>query len=216
MQFDRRAAEYAESARFQRAIAAELVEGFSPAGLGLDLGSGTGFVGSYLQAQQWVEVDQSPAMLAQSRHAQRVVADARALPFARDAFDWLTSSLAMQWVGSAQDALRVLKPGAPLRVAIVLADSLPELANARQKAGLSTALELPDASHWSGQWPVEGHIRDHQVEFASPAEALASVRNIGAGGPAQPPISRVQLNELLAHLGTRLTYRILWISGVNA
>lgn len=213
MSFNRFAQRYDQLAHLQRAVAARLAAQVTPTGLGIDLGSGTGFVGQSLPEGQWIEVDRSPDMLACSVHTDRVVADAQALPFADESFDWGVSSLAMQWMRDAQDFLRVLRRGARYQVAIVVAGSLPQLHRARQVAGVSSGVALRDAEFWRHQLPGDHRLETLDVHFDSPRQTLASVRDIGASGAPGPSLSRQQHRHLLEALGCTLSYQILWIQG---
>ncbi len=214
MSFDRFAKAYHQNAHFQRQIAGQLALQVESNGLGLDLGSGTGFVGQALATRNFIEVDRSAAMLACSSHGAKIVAAAEALPFRSDCFDWVVSSLALQWVGRTDELLRVLRPGGRYYAAIVLPESLPELAHARRRIGLNTVAQLPQAQHWQDQLPGQHRIETVELAFDSPREALASVRDIGAGGSSHGSLSRAQHRQLLDALGRSLTYQILWIQGV--
>lgn len=218
MSFNRFAENYAGQAEFQRQIAGQLVQGLTATGLGLDLGSGTGFVGQALRQQhpslEWIEVDRSPAMLQQSSHPNRMCADGLRLPFASNAFDWAVSSLALQWIGSAQEMLRVLKPGAFYRVVLVLPGSLSELTRALDAIGRRhETLGQGTPEQWALDLPGQQRIETRICEFPSPRAALASVRDIGAGGQSGAAMSRSEYRQFLAALGSRLTYQLLWIEG---
>lgn len=218
MKFDRFAANYAANARFQQQIAGQLVRDFSPTGMGIDLGSGTGFVGQALAANadpmDWIEVDRSSAMLGRSAHSRRVCADATRLPFASNCFDWGVSSLALQWIGRSDEWFRVLKPGAPYRAVVVLPESLPELRSAMANIGRHTdVFSRYTTSYWAEQLPGVSRLESRTLNFSTPREALASVRDIGAGGHSGVPLKRDEYRCVLDALGCQLTYHLMWING---
>lgn len=216
MRFERFAANYARQAEFQRAQAVQLARGFAPAGMGIDLGSGTGFMVQAMPDLEMIAVDLSPAMLSHNPSPNRLVADGRRLPIASQSLDFGVSNMALQWMGDGHEFLRVLKPGAPYRVSIVVDGSLPELAAARRSAGLKSTTQLPGVEHWQQQFKSTGTLQVHQVDFDSPHSALASVRDIGAGGHGSQPLSKSRLQDFYQALGTRLSYKILTIEGAKA
>ena len=216
MRFERFAANYARQAVFQRAQAVELARDFAPAGMGIDLGSGTGFMVQAMPDLEMIAVDLSPAMLSHNPSPNRLVADGRRLPIASQSLDFGVSNMALQWMGDGHEFLRVLKPGAPYRVSIVVDGSLPELADARRSAGLKSTTQLPGVEHWQQQFKSTGTLQVHQVDFDSPHSALVSVRDIGAGGHGSQPLSKSRLQDFYQALGTRLSYKILTIEGAKA
>ena len=216
MRFERFAANYARQAEFQWAQAQQLAQGFDPAGMGVDLGSGTGFMVQAMPDVDMIAVDLSPAMLSHNPSPNRLVADGRQLPIASQSLDFGVSNMALQWMGGCVEFLRVLKPGAPYRVSIVVAGSLPELAAARQSVGLNEPFVLPGVEHWQQKFETTGTLQVHQVDFDSPHRALASVRDIGAGGYGSQPLTKSKLRDFYQALGTRLSYKILTIEGTKA
>lgn len=217
MRFDRFAHQYAELAGIQAQCAQELanwVATTDPSGLGLDLGSGTGFMATHLDALRLIQLDLSPAMLSQAS-GHRVAGDARNMPFATDAFDWGVSNMALQWIADIDDWRRVLKPGAPFWACVVLQGSLPELQIAKRQIGRDAQDLLPDLCFWRDQLgDAELRVECRHIEFANARHALASVRDLGAGGGSvQASYSRAELRELLASMGRSLTYELLWIHG---
>jgi len=216
MRFERFAANYARQAEFQRAQAVQLAQGFGPSGIGIDLGSGTGFMVQAMPDVEMIAVDLSPAMLSHNPSPTRLVADGRQLPIASQSLDFGVSNMALQWMGDCVEFLRVLKPGAPYRVSIVVDGSLPELAAARQSVGLNEPFVLPGVEHWQQQFESTGTLQVHQVDFDSPHSALASVRDIGAGGHGSQPLTKSRLQDVYQALGNRLSYKILTIEGAKA
>ena len=111
-------------ARYRRPFPPALFERLRAVGIGsqnqrmLDLGAGTGLLGSAFQVtgcKVWA-VDSSLALLAASPNAEltRVVAKAEAIPFPRDFFDTVIAGQCWHWFDRHQAPLeifRVLKPG---------------------------------------------------------------------------------------------------------
>lgn len=143
MRFDRFADDYNALAGIQRDCAQQLAQRIGTrSGLGIDLGAGTGFMGESLGTRQLVQVDLSPAMLAYAC-GSRVAADARALPFTSNTFEWGVSNLALQWIADPTEWLRVIKPGGHYAACIVLDGSLPQLHQAQRQLGRTPSVSLP-------------------------------------------------------------------------
>jgi len=137
---------YDHSAELQRQVGGELLRRFPlrlPAGLVLDLGAGTGFLGARLAASDAVKpllMDIALPMLLESRRnhpdagMHRVCADAERLPLKTASIDQLYSNLAFQWLQTPEDAFvdfrRVLKPDGRLVFATFGPDTLKELKSA--------------------------------------------------------------------------------------
>jgi malonyl-CoA O-methyltransferase len=146
--FGRAALSYDNHAEFQRNVGRILLE-MMPSSLHgkriLDLGCGTGYFSKYLldQGAELVCGDISGQMLEQARQrcgterVSYVLCDAEALLFADESFDYVFSSLALQWCDDLAVPLteikRVLKPDGSGYFSTLLDGSLQELATAWSK-----------------------------------------------------------------------------------
>ncbi|WP_341504041.1 methyltransferase domain-containing protein [Gallaecimonas sp. GXIMD4217] len=135
--FGRAAEHYDGNARLQQRVADWLLAQVDVRhGQALDLGCGTGYCLARLPQQHRLGVDISAAMLAQAKRkaadAELLLADAQALPLADDLAELVVSSLALQWCPDLEaalaEAMRVLRPGGQLLLALPLKGSLKELA----------------------------------------------------------------------------------------
>ena len=166
--FGAAARHYDAHARFQQEVGQALLEWMPsrPVGTdltvsGLDLGCGTGFLLPQLanRCHQLVGLDLAPGMLAQAAlrdsGARLLCGDAEQLPFADNTFDWVFSSLALQWCERPAQAfgelLRVLKPGGQIFFSTLLDESLWQLRAAWQqldgRAHVNRFLSLPQLQH---------------------------------------------------------------------
>ncbi|HHQ4884035.1 TPA: malonyl-ACP O-methyltransferase BioC [Aeromonas veronii] len=162
--FGAAARHYDAHARFQQEVGQALLElmpdrlvGTDLTVSGLDLGCGTGFFLPTLATRcaELTGLDLAPGMLEQAalrgRGARLVCGDAEQLPFADNAFDWVFSSLALQWCERPAQAfaelLRVVKPGGQIFFATLLDESLWQLRAAWQqvdgRAHVNRFLSLP-------------------------------------------------------------------------
>ena len=196
MRFERFAASYARLAEFQRVQAVQLAQDFGPSGIGIDLGSGTGFMVQAMPDVEMIAVDLSPAMLSHNPSQNRLVADGRQLPIASQSLDFGVSNMALQWMGDCDEFLRVLKPGAPYRVSIVVDGSWPELAAARHSAGLNQPFVLPAVEHWQQQFESAGTLQVHQVDFDTP-DRLWRLFEISVRWAWISAIDEVQLRDFI-------------------
>ncbi|UAB69303.1 malonyl-ACP O-methyltransferase BioC [Vibrio sp. SCSIO 43132] len=146
--FGRAAATYDQHAAFQRQVGHLLLDKMPEDLTGkiiLDLGCGTGYFSEILATRgaKVVAADLSEAMLSATEH--RCVGlnvhcenvDADSLPFSDDSFDFVFSSLALQWCDDLSVPLReiqrVVKPGGKAWFSTLLDGSLIELKNAWSK-----------------------------------------------------------------------------------
>lgn len=144
-----------DAAAHRRCLAGALPEA------GLDLGCGTGFFLPALaeRCSELTGLDLAPGMLAQAAlrgsGARLLCGDAEQLPFADETFDWVFSSLALQWCERPAQAFaelhRVLKPGGRLLFSTLLAESLWQLREAWRTVDecdhVNRFLSLPQLQH---------------------------------------------------------------------
>ncbi|PMH46768.1 malonyl-[acyl-carrier protein] O-methyltransferase BioC [Vibrio sp. 10N.286.49.B3] len=139
---------YDQHAAFQRDVGLKLLAKL-PADLQgkqiLDLGCGTGYISALLSERGAIVtcVDLSAQMLAQAqlrcgdKVCQYRVGDAEALPFANDSFDYVFSSLALQWCHHLEVPLlemkRVTRTKGQLFFSTLLEGSLLELKESWKK-----------------------------------------------------------------------------------
>lgn len=162
--FDRAADTYDEVAELQFEIGDRMLERMDFIRLQpkriLDLGAGTGrFTAALMQRYRKAEVialDIAPAMLAHVqqrggwlRQPRCVCADAEALPFADDSFDFIFSNLMLQWSTDLEATLsglrRVLAPGGLLMFTSFGPDTLMELrASWADANGYTHVNQFPD------------------------------------------------------------------------
>jgi malonyl-CoA O-methyltransferase len=200
--FARAAATYDRHAALQRRVAARVAELFTeqaPAAEAvLDLGSGTGLLGTALEARdarppRLIALDLAHAMTAAGRRSGQpaCTADAEALPLAERSLDAVVSSLTLQWANDLATALgeaaRCLRPGG-LLVASTLADgTLGELAAALRaldgRAGVGPFLSreamagsLATAGLGGGRCWVE----EERLEAVEPRAVLRDLKGLGA------------------------------------
>ncbi len=145
--FNLAAKNYDDFALLQQTIANRLIESFEhikiePLSI-LDLGSGTGYGSRHLKQQfrkaQIYQADLSTEMLKKSRKQTSrffsknyfLCADANQIPFVKNSFDLVFSSLMLQWCNDPDavfsEIKRVLKPGGVFLFASFGPDTLKEL-----------------------------------------------------------------------------------------
>ncbi|CAM4027890.1 malonyl-ACP O-methyltransferase BioC [Vibrio neonatus] len=144
--FGRAATHYDKHAKLQRDVVEKLLQKLPLCLTGmriLDVGCGTGYFTEKLLARgaQVVALDLSSQMLQQARlrcqaRATYCLGDAEALPFAEHHFDYVVSSLALQWCSDlsvpATELLRVCKQGGEVLFSTLAEGSLFELKEAWQ------------------------------------------------------------------------------------
>lgn len=146
--FGKAAFGYDQHAAFQRDVGSRLMHHL-PSDLSsfriLDLGCGTGYFSQQLRDRgaEVVALDLSSLMLMQARKRcgdEGIIyqqGDAEQLPFANNQFDYVFSSLALQWCEDLSVPLRemrrVTKPGGQLLFSTLLDGSLDELKQAWAK-----------------------------------------------------------------------------------
>ncbi|MEZ9302310.1 malonyl-[acyl-carrier protein] O-methyltransferase BioC [Vibrio breoganii] len=142
--FGRAASNYDQHAQFQRDVVEKLLERLPASLIGkqiLDVGCGTGYLTEKLlqRGAEVVALDLSDKMLDQARlrcgkQVTYYLGDAEALPFADDSFDYVVSSLALQWCEDLsvpiRESKRVCKVGGHVLFSTLVEGSLYELKQA--------------------------------------------------------------------------------------
>lgn len=204
--FARAAERYAAVAVLQREVETRLLEGVdrivdAPAVV-LDIGCGPGRASSMLRKRfkraQVISLDIALPMLRQARKqgswlrpASPVCADARMLPFPDASVDLLYSSLCLQWLDDAAQALaefaRVLRPGGLLLVATFGPDTLLELRHAWSFADSRTHVsDFPPMAVLGDALMTQGFVdpvldRDiFELKYDTLDALLGELRAIGA------------------------------------
>lgn len=136
--FAHSASTYSQGAQLQHIVAEQLLNKVAPqsAQLTLDLGCGPGLFTDELatKTEQLVSLDLSQSMLAQMQQTgNKIQANSHQLPFKRDSFDLIFSSLMIQWCDFEQvieQVYSVLKPGGRAYISTLVTGSLYELEQA--------------------------------------------------------------------------------------
>lgn len=205
----------------------------------LDIGCGTGRESARLAASGLAVtgLDIAPAMLVKARQDYPTImfceGDADALPFEAGEFGGVFSSMALQWSESPQQATsevaRVLRTGGRGQLAIMVAGSFQELAQARSDAGLTASVNtLPSALVWekaaglAGLRTVHSEVTTYTGCFDNIRALLRSITKAGAGlslnNNSNAPMTRSQLQSLDAAFSRNadgqlsLTYHVLHLS----
>lgn len=177
--FSSHATEYDLYAAVQKRVVHHLtvqLQGFDlPAGILLDIGTGTGALAATLDQhgvkRPMLLMDIAHGMTCEARHrlpaAQACDGDARSLPFANDSIAIAASSSVYQWVDCLPSAFaevsRVLQPGGLFAVALFGEKTLWELRHAHREAVSA-----------SGQTR-----RSHVQSFPTCEEVASALRNNG-------------------------------------
>ncbi|MEZ6961576.1 MULTISPECIES: malonyl-ACP O-methyltransferase BioC [unclassified Aeromonas] len=205
--FGAAARHYDAHARFQQEVGQALL-GLMPQGptslvgcdvarAGLDLGCGTGYFLPALadRCQSLVGLDLAPGMLARAAErgsgARLVCGDAEQLPFTDEAFDWVFSSLALQWCERPAQAfgelMRVLRPGGQLFFSTLLDESLWQLRTAWQqvdgRAHVNRFLSLPQleqALAAAGVTAPRLQCQTWDLAYLDVTQLLRDLKGIGA------------------------------------
>ncbi|PJG57836.1 malonyl-ACP O-methyltransferase BioC [Aeromonas cavernicola] len=202
--FGAAARHYDAHARFQQEVGQVLLEWMPSrpvstdlAVSGLDLGCGTGFFLPQLanRCDELVGLDLAPGMLAQAAlrggRAQLVCGDAERLPFADNTFDWVFSSLTLQWcerpAQAFRELLRVVKPGGQIHFSTLLDESLWQLRAAWQQvdgeAHLNRFLsltQLVQALAEAGEAAPVLAAHDWEIPYHEAPQLLRDLKGIGA------------------------------------
>jgi len=206
--FEQSASAYNASATLQHAVAGQLAELCSqhsvPAGLWVDLGSGTGHLAEALEArhpgQRVLRVDGSEAMLRQQpAAADKQQWDLRSpLPHWREAPSLLASSFCLHWLPDPgqilEQWLNQLTPGGWLALAMPVDGCFPQWHQAAETTGIPcTAIAFPQlaalcAGISADQIRLQEQIRCNTVAATLP-RLLRPLRRVGADCSAQPSLS---------------------------
>ncbi|MFP8966400.1 malonyl-ACP O-methyltransferase BioC [Pokkaliibacter sp. CJK22405] len=198
--FGQAANSYDQAASFQKKIAAELlVHSHKFMGVGLDLGCGTGQLSAAMSQRGLpvVALDIATGMLQNARSRQvashYLQADAEALPLASAQFDWVISSLAIQWCHEPArvfaEVQRVLKPGGTFLFSTLGPDTLHELRQAMVTVdGHHSLYEFAGLNEWrdaihreSSEWAQAGLWQQPcECEFENVGAVMRALKQIGA------------------------------------
>ncbi|WP_417761157.1 methyltransferase domain-containing protein [Shewanella sp.] len=232
--FSRAAIAYQQHNVIQRQTQQQLCCGLA-VGVGrlLDVGAGPGTDFSDYQPQQVIALDIATGMLQQLQqtypHYQTVCADAQRLPLSSASVDSYYSNLALQWCAditlAAQEAHRVLCANGLLQIALVVADSLPELddlgLNRRQFIDEQQLQAAFAANRWQ---QLQCETLNHQCHFADLRQLLYSIKGVGASLAAQQQglkgkqhwqALQHQAEQLRQPAGIPLTYRVAYLRAIK-
>ncbi|MDC0609514.1 malonyl-ACP O-methyltransferase BioC [Vibrio sp.] len=200
--FSKAAESYDKHAQFQRNVC-DIVLSRLPDQLNgyriLDLGCGTGYLAKNLSARgaQVVCVDLSEKMLAKAReqidveNAEFICADAESLPLGDNQFDYVVSSLALQWCDDIaiplKEAKRVLKVDGEVHFTTLVDGSLEELrwswAQVDQHQHVNTFKSFKTIKVALAQSAIENHqldLRKIVVWYESAISLMKDLKGIGA------------------------------------
>lgn len=239
--FNKAASTYDDFSQFQDNVLANL-KGMCPEGnfkLSLDLGCGTGNAASFLSvySDHLVSLDLSLNMLKKSQQKSPdslvVCGDAETLPFHNNCFDFVFSSLSIQWCESlnsiGREVERVLQSNGHFLVSTLSQDSMPEIAHCwRQIDGHTHINHYPNYDDLIAQISCAGLVPKQVVcepmtmWFDSPKDAIDSLKKVGASVLVEederqivtPAAWRAFLGEyerLRTEKGIPLTYQLVYL-----
>ncbi|WP_428569292.1 MAG: methyltransferase domain-containing protein [Solidesulfovibrio sp. DCME] len=195
--FDRAGATYEAAARVQRLVAARLAALCPPALAGnvLEIGAGSGLLTRELLPRHdggtYVALDLSAGMLTRAAMpgAVKVVADGERPPFGPGSFDFLCSASAMHWyadpAASIAADLRLLRPGGGFAIALYVAGTLWELAEASRATGFGAVFPMRPAAFYKELFASLPHVtatiteERHVVRHDSVRAMLGSLKGAG-------------------------------------
>ncbi len=205
--FEQQAAIYDQHAALEREVADRLLERVSfqrrEPGRIIDLGCGTGYCAAALKRQfrkaEVLAVDFALPMCRLSarkstflRPLRVVCANVSSLPLAHRSADLLVANLSLQWAVERAELFnglrRVLRPGGLLLLSLPGTDSLKELKQASQSAGLMDAIvDFPDM-HDIGDELLAAGFREPVMDaelitltYPSQTALMKEFQAIGAG-----------------------------------
>lgn len=150
--FSKTVKNYNENALIQDYCAKKLVEiskqYLNQNHLGLDLGSGTGFIKKYLPKHLIIELDISLSMLQFCDSSTKINADFSEIPIKNDSLDFIISSFSMQWCNDFdklfKEINRILKNEGILIFSLPIFESFPEIIEANISSNCNfNFLEMP-------------------------------------------------------------------------
>ncbi|GHA06124.1 malonyl-[acyl-carrier protein] O-methyltransferase [Arenicella chitinivorans] len=198
-QFDHGAAQYDVLGSLQQQILADLLQtAIAPSALAVDLGCGTGQGLAILAAaghEQLVGIDIAPAMLTHARHrvpqAGVVLADIEAVPLPEACADLVVSSSALQWCDlklALAEAVRITRPGGRLLISTFTRGTLSawrSLWGIQDDGWFVTPTGIRDCLASLELQSFEIQTEVYRPRFRSFADAVASIRGLGAGATNQ-------------------------------
>lgn len=239
--FNKAASTYDDFSQFQDNVLTNL-KGMCPEGgfkLSLDLGCGTGNAASFLSAfsHRLVSLDLSLNMLQKSQQKSPssfvVCGDAETLPFQNGCFDFIFSSLSIQWCENlnsiGREVERVLQSNGDFLVSTLSQDSMPEIAHCWLQIDGHTHInhypsydELIAQISCAGLVPQQIVCEPMTMWFDSPKDAIDSLKKVGASVLVEederqivtPAAWRAFLGEyekLRTEKGIPLTYQLVYL-----
>ncbi|GAA0853310.1 methyltransferase domain-containing protein [Aliiglaciecola litoralis] len=199
-QFGKSAKRYDHAAQVQADIGFDALQNVPMQGnRALDIGCGTGRLTKILaqRFQSVCAIDLSAGMIEQasinnaaSTNIDFSVADAESIPFGDSHFDFVFSSMVLQWCdpisNSFQQAYRVLKPGGRGVIALLSEGSMHELKSVWHALGESKRVNtFYHHQHLVDEIQQVGFVLEHQQKryityHADTMSLLNSVRHVGA------------------------------------
>jgi malonyl-CoA O-methyltransferase len=199
--FSRAASSYDAQAELQQRVMLQAfnhaLEHFSAQAEILDLGCGTGNFARHAQLQMpnWrVDgLDIAHGMLAAAApyYRQLFAADIAQMPIANASYDYVFSSLALQWLADKQQAFaeiaRVLKPGGVAVLAVLAENTLCELKKSAEFAGMESPVINMHKAYEYENWAQQAGLQiklckaaPERQNFANIGDLFAHLRAIGA------------------------------------
>jgi malonyl-CoA O-methyltransferase len=233
--FDAAAETYDDAAPVQRAVAARLAEKIAALPLPpkpriLEIGCGTGFLTAALRERlpggEWLITDISPRMLDACRArigaGEFQVMDGERPELKGQGFDLVCSSLAFQWFGDLEPALKrltgLLAPGGWLAFSTLAEGTLAEWRQAHTELGLPCAArEHAAADALGGMLGPRGRIETETVvqAHADARAFLDDLKAIGASLPAPDcrPLRPAELKSVMRRfeeMGAEVRYEVAY------